>query len=197
MKKVSILVFSILLLINISNADETSEKVKEIGENVSKQLLKTLKHSLMKSITQNGLYGAVQFCSKNALSLTKQVEKKIDNGITIKRTSLKFRNPLNKPDKYEKEVLLFFEKSLKKGEKLPSYYIQVINENGKKYYRYYKPLKVKGLCLSCHGNPDKMDKKLLKTIKQLYPNDKATGYKLNDFRGVIRVSIPANLVEKR
>jgi hypothetical protein len=34
-----------------------------------------------------------------------------------------------------------------------------------------------------------MEKEVLKTINSIYPEDKATGYKKGDFRGLIRVEI--------
>ncbi len=187
---------SVFMVISTNAVEPDLEnKVVQIGESSAKELLKTLKSSLMKAMSEGTVYDAVKFCSKKAIPLTKQVERKIDHGIKIKRTSLKYRNPKNAPDEYEKKALIYFEQVLKKKGKLPPYLIQELNENGKKYYRYYKPLKVGTLCLTCHGEPDKMDQKLLKIIKERYPEDKATGYKLGDFRGVVRVSIPENLVK--
>ncbi|HIE59896.1 MAG TPA: DUF3365 domain-containing protein [Hydrogenothermaceae bacterium] len=177
---------------DVSYVDD-NPKVIEIGENVSKKLLKTLKEELVKAISKSP-YEAIEVCNKKALQLTKKVEEEVDHGIEIKRTSLKYRNPLNKPDKYEKEALIKFENTTKEGKNL-KHLIQKVNENGKTYYRYYKPLKIQNVCLMCHGEPSKMDKQLLAKIKSLYPNDKATGYNLGDFRGVIRVSIPEEMVK--
>ena len=41
-----------------------------------------------------------------------------------------------------------------------------------------------------------MDPKVVEKLRQLYPEDKATGYKLGDFRGVIRVTIPEDVIKK-
>ncbi len=177
-----------ILTVGFSQADET-KKVIEIGENVSKLLMKNLKSELMKALSKSP-YEAIDVCHKKALEITKKVEKEVDHGIKIKRTSLKYRNPKNAPDKYEKQALQFFEKMFKEG-KNAKYYVQKL-ENG---YRYYKPLKVKAVCLTCHGDPNLMDRKLLEKIKKYYPQDKAVGYKEGDFRGVIRVYIPQNALK--
>lgn len=177
---------------NISYVDN-NPKVVEIGEKVSKKLLKTLKMQLVKAISKSP-YEAIEVCNKKALQLTKKVEEEVDHGIKIKRTSLKYRNPLNKPDEYEKDALIKLENMIKEG-KNPKYLIQKVNENGKTYYRYYKPLKIQNVCLMCHGEPSKMDKQLLAKIKSLYPSDKATGYNLGDFRGVLRISIQEEMVK--
>jgi len=62
-------------------------------------------------------------------------------------------------------------------------------------YRYYFPLKVLKLCLTCHGTPGKDIKpEVYEAIKRKYPEDKAIGYREGDFRGVVRVEIPVDLV---
>ncbi len=172
-------------------------KVREVGEKYAVELLKTLKQNLMKAMNNGGPYNAIEFCSSKAQYLTKLVEEKIDQGVKLKRTSFKYRNPLNKPDKYEAEALKIFEKYYSEYGQLRPYYIQKVKEeDGKYYYRYYKPLVVKPLCLICHGDPEKMDPQLYARIKEKYPEDKAVGYKEGDFRGVVRVSIPVKLINK-
>jgi len=176
----------------IADSGKNVEKeVVEIGQKASKTLLKTLVGELKKAMKEGGPLKAVEVCSKKALKLTEEVSKK--EGVQIKRTTFKYRNPKNAPDKYEKEALEYFEKSLKEKGQLPKYYVQKVSENE---YRYYMPLKIKNICLTCHGDPAHMDKKLLEKINKLYPNDKAKGYKPGDFRGVIRVSITKEAIEK-
>ena len=165
--------------------------IKDFGEDASKMLLKELKKELKTALKTKGSVGAIDVCSKKALEITQEVAEEIGD-IEIKRTSFKYRNPKNKPDKYEAEALSFFEKTLRETGKIPPYYIQKINGE----YRYYKPLKVQGVCLTCHGDPKNMDPKVVQKLKELYPEDKAIGYKLGDFRGVIRVTIPEDVIKK-
>lgn len=166
------------------------KKIIEIGEMTSKKLLMTLKGELVKTLKSDPSK-AIDVCSQKAIPLTKKVEEEVDHGIKIKRTSFKYRNPSNAPDVYEKEALKYFEESLKEKGTLPKYFIQKVKEeDGKVYYRYYKPLKIAPVCLTCHGEKKYIDEDIYKKIKSIYPNDKAMGYKVGDFRGVIRVSIP-------
>jgi len=180
-------ILGFLVLFHISFAN-TQEQIVKIGKTVSMELLKSLKSELIKALSKNP-YEAVAICNKKAIEITKQIESKFDNGIKIKRTSFKYRNPDNMPDEKEKEALKYFEKMFKKGKNL-DYYIQKV-KNG---YRFYKPLKVKTVCLTCHGK--NIDENLYKKIKQYYPDDRATGYKEGDFRGVIRIFIPESLIKK-
>ncbi|NOT80375.1 MAG: DUF3365 domain-containing protein [Bacteriovoracaceae bacterium] len=54
-------------------------------------------------------------------------------------------------------------------------------ENGKK--TYIEPLFVQAQCLTCHG--EGIAPNVAQKIKELYPNDQATGFKLNEFRGLV------------
>ena len=58
---------------------------------------------------------------------------------------------------------------------------------------YYKPIKTAmPACLNCHGTPGSdIAPATLEKIQELYPNDKATGYNLNDFRGLWRIAFSA------
>jgi len=98
---------------------------------------------------------------------------------------------------YEKEALKVFEEYYKRFGQIRPYYVQKIKEkDGKYYYRYYKPIIVKPLCLICHGNPKDMDPQIYSIIRKKYPEDKAVGYKVGDLRGVVRVSIPVKVIDK-
>lgn len=172
---------------------EKEQAIRQAGEESAMKLLKTLRSELMQAMQAGGPDQAIEVCSKKAMALTKQIEG--ETGYKLKRTTFKYRNLANKPDKHEEEALKYFEDALNKEGKLPAYYIQVLKENDVAVYRYYKPLKVEGVCLTCHGDKNLMDKNLVAKIEKLYPQDKAYGYKDGDFRGVVRVSIPVDKVK--
>jgi hypothetical protein len=46
------------------------------------------------------------------------------------------------------------------------------------------------LCLQCHGSAGDVAAETRKAILDIYPNDKATGYALNDLRGIWRITVP-------
>ena len=72
---------------------------------------------------------------------------------------------------------------------MPPYYVQKFKNQGQPVYRYYKPLKVAQVCLNCHGDAKTISPAVQKKLQALYPEDRATGYKEGDFRGVIRIEI--------
>jgi len=178
-----------------NNSTPAEEQVVRIGDNASSQLLKTLKLNLSKAIKEKGLVGALNYCNENAFLLTDSVEKQLPDGVMIKRTSFRTRNMINEPDDDEIKIMKWFENQKAMNNGLSDHYVQIRNYGTYKYYNYYKPLVIEGMCLNCHGEPNIMNPGVVKKIRELYPNDRAMGYKLGDLRGVVHVTIPANLVE--
>jgi hypothetical protein len=49
------------------------------------------------------------------------------------------------------------------------------------------------MCLKCHGTPgQEIQTETLKRIQQLYPNDKAIGYGVNEVRGMWSITFNTN-----
>ena len=64
---------------------------------------------------------------------------------------------------------------------------EVVEADGKKTFRYMKPIMTAGQpCLACHGSELKLE--VSAKIKELYPNDQATGFSAGDMRGAFTVS---------
>ncbi len=106
----------------------------------------------------------------------------------MKQTSLKYRNPNNKPDDWEAKQLQRFElnpdlKEIKEIVKL---------EDGSKLFRCVIPLKIDEGCLKCHGDP----------VTSLTGDGKdiagkpMENYKLGDIRGGISVTAPMATITK-
>jgi hypothetical protein len=171
------------------------ERIKEIGDRASLELLRTLRGELEKALSERGPLGAVEVCSMSATRLTKEASVRIHPGISIKRTSFRYRNPNNAPTEDEAEALRYFERELQGKGSLPSHYIQRVVARGKVEYNYYKPIITEPICLTCHGDTRSMSPELLKKIKEAYPNDRATGYGAGDLRGAVRVGIPGALLD--
>ncbi len=173
-----------LLLSSALLGKEIPQEVIDTGNKVANELLQQLGSKLKHEAQTNGLLQAAEFCNSNALTLTEEVNLHQVEGISVKRISLKERNSANTPKPDEALVLESMEKMLKK-KSLPPYII----EANEKSYKYYKPLVIKkALCLQCHGDINK-NPELSQFIKEAYPHDKATGYKMGDLRGAVLVEI--------
>jgi hypothetical protein len=148
----------------------------------------TLKGELTKAM-QVGVSDAIRVCSSKGLELTDSITAGVENVTAIKRTTFKYRNPKNAPDEWEMKALKMFEEAAQKKEALPASYLQKLEQNGLTTFRYYQPMKVAPLCLNCHGDKNMLTEEVSAQLANLYPEDRATGYKEGDFRGLIRVSV--------
>jgi len=108
-------------------------------------------------------------------------------GVKIRHAATKYRNPLNAATPEEAEALAQFSKDKKLKETADT-----VEKEGKKYYRYTKPIFVEEACLACHGAKDKRPKFII----EKYSDDKAYDFKVGELRGVISVMIPIEGGEK-
>lgn len=177
---------SALLLANpYESKEEEIASVIATGQKASSALLGELGGNLKKELEKGGAQGAAKFCSHSAFELTQSVAAKQSQGVQIKRVSLKNRNAANTPLKDEAIVLESLEKLHAEGVMLPEYLIKQVDADT---YKFYKPMLInKEVCLKCHGTLT--DAALKTELRNLYPEDKATGYKLGDLRGAVVVTI--------
>jgi hypothetical protein len=62
--------------------------------------------------------------------------------------------------------------------------------DGQPVYRYMKALPTQELCVQCHGSADKITPAVQARLKELYPDDKATGFGIGAIRGAITIKKP-------
>ena len=143
-----------------------------------------LKGELGKGMKAGGPVTAIGVCNGLAPAIAMKHSEK--SGWEVARTSLKLRNPANAPDAWETEVLQQFEQRRAKGEGPDTLaYAEVVEEGNDKYFRFMKgivmPPPEKMPCLKCHG--ENIDPKTAARLDELYPEDKARGYKAGQVRG--------------
>ncbi len=172
---------------------EHRHKVIRIGESATSKLMQILSAHLQEALAESDLEEAFEACAVLAQPLTAETQDLLPAGVSIKRTSFKFRNPDNRPDRLEIQALRFFEQTLADQGSLPKNLIQQVETDAA--YRFYRPLRVGELCLKCHAAREHLAPEVLRSLEENYPHDRAVGFALGDFRGVIRVSIPKHLVE--
>lgn len=160
-------------------ADASRATVKEFG--------KTLKGKMQQAMKAGGPLNAIKVCNADAPGIATDMSNK--KGWKVGRTSLKLRSAANAPDDWETKVLNDFEKRKAEGadpKKLEHY--EVTTENGKKVFRYMKAIPTGKVCTKCHGQD--IDPAVKAKLKELYPDDKATGFKVGDIRGAFTISQP-------
>ncbi|UCG86329.1 MAG: DUF3365 domain-containing protein [Gemmatimonadota bacterium] len=168
--------------------------VSTVGHEAASSLTQGLVARLLAAIEEGGPARAVDVCSNEALQLTAEIRQQMANGIELKRTSFKYRNPANAPDSLETAAITHFVEMLASQSELPPYHVQQVARDT---FRYYQPLVVNQLCVQCHGTPETMSPEVQAQLAARYPDDRAVGYSVGELRGVIRVSIPASVLEEQ
>jgi len=164
---------------------DSKEALIEASKQTIGKFAKTLKGELKKAVKEGGLTNAIDVCSKKATPIAVNVSK--ESGFNVKRISIKNRNPANVPNEWQKKVLENFALKHAEGADLKKMaYAEIVETEGKKQFRFVKAMPTGKLCLKCHG--EKIDAKVEAKLAELYPDDKARGFKLGDLRGAFVVT---------
>ena len=159
------------------------------GRTTASALSDSLREKLVASMKESGPEGAMKVCSYQAQALTQEVGEK--QGVRVGRTSLKLRNPKNAPDAWERRVLARLQEQAVEG-KLPDEVFEAAEMDGKKVFRYAKPMKIIPTCIGCHGNTSQVSPEVQRILAGRYPSDRATGYKPGEFRGIVSAVVPSD-----
>lgn len=160
-------------------SEEEVTRVTGRGEAAANALMERLGGQLKGAMESGGPVAAIAVCQQVALPLTAAAGAEFE-GVTIKRTTLKPRNPANSPDDMDRAVL-----NGMSAQSPPQPAIRWADGVA----HYYRPLLIQEVCLKCHGDPATFPKELTEALASGYPDDAATGYSLGDLRGAIRVTI--------
>jgi len=162
--------------------EEKSEMTKaERGLEYALSTKTVLGKNLMGKIQSEGTIGALEFCNIQAIPLTDSMAK-VHHSL-ISRVTDQPRNQDNLLADHEVPTLNLFKQRASDGvEQEPV----LREENGKTYF--YFPIMTNSMCMQCHGKPGTdIQNATLAAIKAKYPKDKATGYGVNEVRGMWKV----------
>lgn len=142
-----------------------------------------LAKNLLEAINKDGAPYALEFCNVRAYPLTDSMARV--HHTVIKRVTDKARNPANKANTKEMSHIAVLKSNLAKGDNLSP----TLTDQDGKMVAYY-PILTNAMCLQCHGQPNvDISMATLDKIKTLYPDDQATGYNVNELRGLWVVEI--------
>lgn len=161
-------------------ASEDTKPLVSEARNTVKQFGGELKGELKTAMQAGGPTNAIQVCNQVAPAIAANLSTQYKGN--VRRTSLKFRNPGNKPDSWEQQVLQTFEKRKTNGEPAAQLeFYEVVETDGKRTFRYMKAIPTGEVCLGCHGTDIKPP--VATKLDKLYPDDKARGFVKGDIRG--------------
>lgn len=165
-----------------SLSEEEIKEYREKGQAIALEVFTTMSGQLQKAMQEGGVSNAVQFCNLVAMPIVDSLSQK--HNVTIKRTSLKVRNPKDIPTESEVAQLEQFQAEKDTGKPLQPRVLRQ-GEN----IAFYAPIGIQPLCLKCHGKiGETIAQSDYDVIQQLYPEDKAVGYQAGDLRGMWRIT---------
>jgi len=137
-----------------------------------------LGRNLTDAINRDGVEHALSFCQLRAHPLTDSLARELGAG--IRRVTDKPRNPANQANEEELAYIALLKADIAAGRTLTT----MLKENDETIVGYY-PIMTNALCLACHGQPGTdIASATFDRIRTLYRNDQATGYGLDELRGL-------------
>lgn len=130
-----------------------------------------LKQALVEGL-QEGPLNAIAVCRIEAPQIADALS---NDDMKVGRTSHRLRNPENIAPEWVDDVLAAY---LADDSDREPQLVRLEDDR----YGYVEPISTAPLCLACHGDSPADDVEA--KIKELYPDDKATGFKLDELRGV-------------
>lgn len=150
-------------------------------------LMLSLQGELFAAMKDGGPVKALDVCRSRAPEIAKGVTT--GTPWKIGRTSVKARNAANAPDAWEAAKLEEFRKRLAGGEEMAAIEAwEIVEADGRRTFRYAKAIGTTSPCLNCHGSD--LAPEVAAKLKELYPDDAATGFASGQLRGAFSVSRP-------
>jgi hypothetical protein len=152
------------------------------GQTIVTRSFQSLTSELQIALQNGGVQNAIGYCHLRAAAIIDSLSEM--NDIKISRVSDRNRNPNNEATELDQLILKEYNDQLASGRPLQPH-LEV--DRGDTIY--YSPIVIQTpMCLICHGEPGATIQNLdYDFIRSKYPDDRATGYKLNDLRGLWKV----------
>ena len=139
----------------------------------------SLQAELKAAMQAGGPVAGVAVCNTRAMAITRQAAAA---GMELSRVSLRNRNPDNAPNAWQTAVLETFEGQKVTGKDVTGLtWSDTVNIDGGSEFRFMKAIPTGEVCLKCHGTT--LAPGVDAVLADLYPHDKATGFKQGDIRG--------------
>jgi hypothetical protein len=183
-KKILLLSISLLFLL-VASAGAGDRRLLQCRV-LARDFMTDMKRELKAAIRGGRTVRAVSVCRKTAPKLAARYS--LPSGVRVGRTSERWRNPKNRPDRWEQEGLAILEQRRLRGETLAGMeYWQEVEVDGKRSFRYLRAIPVGSPCLRCHG--EKISSSLRKDLLKKYPEDQAVGFRLGELRGALTITL--------
>ncbi|MGV6826367.1 MAG: c-type heme family protein [bacterium] len=156
-----------------------------LAKKAIKDFATQLQGELKAAMKEGGPVNALQVCNTKAMDITKKASA--DHSMTLGRVSLKNRNPGNAATGWTLDVAERFEVRKESGVAVSDLvYREIVDTADGQEFRMMKAIPAGEVCMACHGT--KIAEPVAAKLKELYPEDKATGFSVGDIRGAFVVT---------
>ena len=167
----------------VVNVLNTTKAIRKYVENIQKPVIYDLEKrgELYKEFFDPRILSSTFIVNTIHQMLTNS--KKLNNQIPykFKLAATNPRNPINKANNFEKEILDKFRKKEIKE------FSTTLKENGESYFYVAVPIeRNQKSCMKCHSTPEVAPKELV----QMYGNKAGFGEKVGDLRAMISLKVP-------
>ncbi|MFH1028030.1 MAG: DUF3365 domain-containing protein, partial [Pseudomonadota bacterium] len=178
----SLLLITLFLALALSSYRREQELIikgaVDNARTISRQIIETRDY-LSRNVTKEPEQNPNLIPQVAATSIAKQLTS--GSNFYVRQVSLRYRNPDNRPDSFEKELLNAF-----KGPGQKEVW-QVSDVAGKKSLRYLLPMIADKSCLTCHGSYETAPG----FIQERFPKDHFSyGYQVGEIIGAVSVAVP-------
>lgn len=162
-----------------------SDRLREARAQAT-ELGRKLKAQLEGAMKAGGPEAALSVCNTVAPGIAAEQSQTFRG--RVGRTALKVRNTANAPSPSEAKVLERFVRDVSNGADASALeHSEIVEENGRRQFLYMKAIPMLEMpCAACHGTQVRPE--LLGKIRDLYPNDKAIGFKPGEIRGAFSIT---------
>lgn len=163
---------------NTQQAEVENIDYLTLGQQHAQKAQSVLGGNLKQAMQEQGPIGALNFCHEQAIPLTDSVVA--GDLVDLKRVSDKNRNPDNVANAAQLAYIDQAKQQLANGQ-MPEGKVGELNNQMVAYY----PIVTQAGCLKCHGLPETdIAPETMAALNQLYPEDKATGFDVDQLRGI-------------
>jgi len=188
MKQIVLGLCLVMLALDCSSdqqADTNTKAEVTAAKAAIKEFAGALQMELKTAMKAGGPVAAIGVCNTKAMPITDKVAA--EHGMNLSRVSAKSRNPANAANDWQSAVLEDFDKKRLAGNDITKLgWTETVSVDGGQEFRFMKAIPTGEVCLRCHGV--ELAPEINQVLADLYPEDRATGYKEGDIRGAFVVT---------
>jgi hypothetical protein len=153
----------------------------QYGDLVILSIQNAVLSELSRALAEGGPATAVRVCHMSALTVAYWAGS--EEGVAGGRTSARLRSPANAPPPWAAPVVARLADRRTSG--VDGFAVDLGARVG-----VMRPVAHRAVCAPCHGRDEQLSPRVRAELNELFPHDRATGFREGDLRGWLWVEVP-------